>query len=47
MIIDEYDHICMSMSEFHCDLNFVEFFWDKIRVPGNIAHIEGSPSPLP
>ena len=30
-IIKESGHLCIFYSKFHCELNFIEYFWDAVK----------------
>jgi transposase len=30
-IIEEAGHLCIFLPKFHCELNFIEFFWGQVK----------------
>jgi transposase len=30
-VIEAAGHLCIFLPKFHCELNFIEFFWDAIK----------------
>jgi hypothetical protein len=30
-VIEEAGHLCVFLSKFHCELNFIEFFWGTVK----------------
>ncbi|OAX34270.1 hypothetical protein K503DRAFT_699039 [Rhizopogon vinicolor AM-OR11-026] len=30
-IIERAGHLCMFLPKFHCELNFIEFFWGRVK----------------